>query len=131
MDMILRYINITRLAIVGLFTLAACDLQTVPEADLSEAIFWQTDGDFRQATNDLYRMISDPNGLGNYTSEHYPIIADVMSDNAVLRSFSAIGNGSYLPESDFGPWDDNYAVIRVANNVIEKANAATFVSSAL
>lgn len=129
--MILRHINITRVAIVSLFTLFACDLQTVPESDLSEAIFWQSDGDFRQATNDLYRMISDPNGLGNYTAEQYPIIADVMSDNAVLRSFSAISNGSYLPASNFGPWNDNYSVIRVANNILEKAQAATFVSASL
>jgi starch-binding outer membrane protein, SusD/RagB family len=130
-DMILRHINITRVAIVSLSTLFACDLQTVPESDLTEAIFWQTDGDFRQATNNIYRLISDPEGLANYTKEPYPIIADVMSDNAVLRSFSTISNGSYLPASDFGPWKDNYAVIRVANNVIEKANAVTFTTSSM
>src|SRR5688500_18447491 len=131
MAMKIKNINITRLAIVGLFALCACELDTVPESDLSEAIFWQTDGDFRQATNNLYWMISDPAGLGNYTAEGYPIIADVMSDNAVLRSFSNIANGSYLPASNFGPWNDSYAVIRVANNIIEKAQAATFVSSSL
>ena len=64
----LKNINITRLAMVGLFALCACELDTVPESDLTEAIFWQTDGDFRQATNNLYRIISDPNGLGYYTA---------------------------------------------------------------
>lgn len=127
----LKNINIARLAIVGLVTLCACDLNTVPEADLSEAIFWQTDNDFRQATNNLYRMASDPNGAASYTSEHYPIIADVMSDNAILRSFSSIGNGSYLPTSNFGPWNFDYAIIRVANNIIEKANKASFTSSSM
>jgi starch-binding outer membrane protein, SusD/RagB family len=127
----LKNINIARLAIVGLITMCACDLNTVPEADLSEAIFWQTDNDFRQATNNLYRMASDPNAAGNYTSENYPIIADVMSDNAILRSFSSIGNGSYLPTSNFGPWNFDYAMIRVANNIIEKANAASFTSSSM
>jgi len=127
----LKNINIARLAIVGLVTLCACDLNTVPEADLSEAIFWQTDNDFRQGTNNLYRLVYDPNGAGNYTSEHYPLISDVMSDNAILRSFSSIGNGSYLPTSNFGPWNFDYAIIRVANNIIEKANAASFTSSSM
>lgn len=123
----IKNLKIARFAIIGLFTLAACDLETVPEANLSDAIFWQTDNDFRQATNNLYDITESV----GYTQEEYPLIADVMSDNAVLRSFSPIGNGSYLPSSNFGPWDLEYRIIRVSNNILEKAGAATFTSTSL
>lgn len=120
----LKRLKINRIAIAGLFILAACDLETVPEANLSDAIFWQTDDDFRQATNNLYNIAESV----GYTKEEYPIIADVMSDNAVLRPFSSIANGSYLPSANFGPWDFDYRIIRNANNVLEKAREATFTS---
>jgi hypothetical protein len=125
----LKNIKIARFAIVGLFTLAACDLDTVPESNLSDGIFWQTDNDFRQATNNLYKTV-----VIDSWEQEYPAIADVMSDNAFAKTtdFSAnISNGSYLPTANFGPWNHDYSMIRGANNIIERARAATFPSASL
>ena len=100
----------------GLFILPACDLDMIPESDLSDEIFLQTDRDFRQAVNYLYKAIEVfPND-----EQEYPLMVDVMSDNAVSSEFSSIGNGTYLPSSDFGPWDKDYRIIRAANNIIEQ-----------
>lgn len=115
------------MAAAGLATLSACDLETVPESNLSDAIFWQTDNDFRQATNDLYKLAGDV----SYTDNEYQIIADVMSDNAVMKPFDNISNGSYLPASNFGPWDYDYRIIRASNNILEKVQNASFSSSQL
>jgi hypothetical protein len=128
-DMKLRNMRIARIAVVGLFTLAACDLDTVPESNLSDGIFWKTDNDFRQATNDLYKA----SVLDGWVQE-YPAIADVMSDNAFAKTpdfTSNISDGSYLPGANFGPWNHDYSLIRVANNIIERARAAGFSSTQL
>ena len=125
----LKNMKITRVAIVGLLTLAACDLDTVPESNLSDGIFWQTDNDFRQATNNLYKTV-----VIDSWEQEYPAIADVMSDNAFAKTadFTAnISNGSYLPTANFGPWNHDYSMIRGANNIIERARAAGFASTLL
>jgi hypothetical protein len=125
----LKNMKIRRVAIVGLLTLAACDLDTVPESNLSDGIFWQTDNDFRQATNNLYKTV-----VIDSWEQEYPAIADVMSDNAFAKTadFTAnISNGSYLPTANFGPWNHDYSMIRGANNIIERARAAGFASTSL
>lgn len=125
----LKNMKMTRVAIVGLLTLAACDLDTVPESNLSDGIFWQTDNDFRQATNNLYKTV-----VIDSWEQEYPAIADVMSDNAFAKTadFTAnISNGSYLPTANFGPWNHDYSMIRGANNIIERARAAGFASTSL
>lgn len=101
--------------IAGLLTLSACDLDLVPQADLSDEVFWQTDEDFRQSLNYLYKASE----ISSTDMQAYPLWTDVMSDNAVANGFNAISNGSYLPSSNFGPWDRDYRVIRAANNIIE------------
>jgi hypothetical protein len=111
--------------------LSACELDLVPQADLSDGVFWQTDQDFRQATNYLYKISETENRTETNMMLH-PQFRDVMSDNAVSGGTygrSPISNGSYLPSSDFGPWNKDYAIIRAANNIIE--HAAGFVSTSV
>ncbi len=108
---------------LGLITLNSCDLNRVPETTLSDGVYWQSDNDFWAAIYYLYKATE----VGS-TRPEYMLIADVMSDNAVSEDFNTIGNGTYLPESDFGPWNKDYSIIRAANNIIEKARAANFES---
>lgn len=111
--MIRKFKNIG-IVLAGTFLLSACNLDLVPEADLSDEVFWKTDQDFRQGVNYLYKAIE----MGATESE-YPLMKDVLSDNAVMTGFNAVSNGSYLPSSNFGPWDRNYRVIRAANNILD------------
>jgi hypothetical protein len=101
--------------VAALLMLTACDLNLVPEANLSDEVFWKNDQDFRQALNYLYKVSE----ISSTDMQAYPLWMDVMSDNAVANGFNAISNGSYLPSSNFGPWDRDYRVIRAANNIIE------------
>lgn len=99
----------------GLLLLSSCDLNLVPEANLSDEVYWKTDQDFRQALNYLYKAIEIP----STDKEAYPLFTDVLSDNAVSSGFNSISNGSYIPGSNFGPWDRDYRIIRAANNILE------------
>ncbi len=122
--------------IVGLITalvvLSSCELERIPEGDLSDKVYWKSDSDFREGTNYLYKAIQLPVN----DEEAYPLFSDVTTDNAVANGGNDVANGSYLPSSDFGPWDQDYIVIRAANNIIQQAeleqpeSAARFMAEA-
>ncbi len=106
-----------------LIILSACNLDLVPQADLSDEVFWKTDQDFRQAVNYLYKA----NEIASTDMMLYPLFMDVMSDNAVNKDRSTISNGSYLPGAYFGPWERDYKIIRIANNILK--HVADYTSS--
>ncbi|MFV0483731.1 MAG: RagB/SusD family nutrient uptake outer membrane protein [Bacteroidales bacterium] len=91
-------------------TLFSCDLDRFPESDLSDNQYWQTEGDFIQALNSLYRSVP---GWNRYNDDN-------QSDIQVGNATNNISDGTYQPTSGFGPWGDSYEVIRAANNIIEK-----------
>ncbi|WP_430972337.1 RagB/SusD family nutrient uptake outer membrane protein [Sunxiuqinia rutila] len=97
------------LSLVALMSFS-CDLDRYPEGDLSDAVFWKTEGDFTQALNALYTSIP---GWGRFDDDN-------MSDIQVGNSANSISEGSYQPSSSFGPWNGAYATIRRANNIITK-----------
>lgn len=110
--------NIVKL-ITCIFLLSACDLDRIPETDLSDAVYWQNADDFKNAASYLYSIY-----LPNSTNDFYPLYADKLSDNAMGTELNEISNGSYLPSSNFGPWDSGYSLIRAANKIIGQAEAA-------
>ncbi len=113
-------------AFILLVAFNACELNQIPESNLTDAVYWQTDNDFRQAANYLYKVVDV------YTwDDHYPLKADIMSDNALARTRSNISDGTYLPTGDFGPWNQDYAVIRAANNIIEHVGKTSLESKLL
>src|SRR5690606_22977492 len=111
--------------LAGIWILSSCELNLIPESDLSDEVFWQSDADFRQALNYFYKAIE----IGPGDEFAYPLMNDVMSDNAISGTLNEVGNGTYLPSSNFGPWDKNYRIIREANNIIENANSYESASS--
>ena len=119
--MIQKIKNLTIAAFVSIFVLNACELDRIPESNLSDEIYWASDVDFQEAVNYLYQVSSV-----NSTYDHFPLCADIMSDNAISSYFNEIGNGTYLPGANFGPWEQDYRIIRAANNIIEKVNSAEF-----
>ncbi len=102
--------------VTGIYFLNACDLHRYPESDLSNAVYWQTPSDFYQAANYLYQA-----AFISTSNREYILRADIMSDNAYGSAPDNVSNGSYLPSANFGPWDQNYALIRAANNILGKA----------
>ena len=102
----------------------SCDLDRFPESDLTDAVYWQTENDFEQAANYLYRA-----SHREWYDEDYQLYADNMSDNAVGLAFNPVSNGTFLPTGNgtfmtdqiYQTWADNYTLIRAANKILEKA----------
>lgn len=106
--------------IVGLFTINACDiLEQTPESDLSDVVYWQSENDFRQAANYLYKRF-----WTGCCGQDYLLYTDNRSDNAIGFDPNEISNGSYQASANFGPWNRDYEVIRSANNLLEKAEVS-------
>lgn len=106
--------------IIFTWMLSSCELDRIPESDLSDAVFWQTPDDYKKAANYLYRA----SHVDAY-DDSYILRADNMSDNTFARDPNEISNGSYIPSANFGPWVQDYRVIRAANNIIEKASESS------
>ena len=117
----MRSINYKLSIIVsGILILFSCELNRLPETDLSDAGFWKNANDFEQGVNYLYTLYLPSAGA----TTNYPLATDQMSDNAMGLDLNEISNGSFLPDANFGPWDGDYTLIRNANNILEKAEAS-------
>lgn len=105
------------LAIVlsALFT-TSCDLNRIPETNLSDASFWTTENNFIQACNRLYIF---PNGQNLRFDDN-------RSDFAFGGGSNDISSGSRTTPSTSSDWDTPYQIIYTANNIIEKAANANF-----
>lgn len=110
-----------------LLGLNACDLDRYPETALSDAVYWRTEDDFKQACNYLYTLYVPRANV----SEYYFLERDHWSDIAGDDGLNSISDGSYLPSSNFGTWGSDYELIRAANKIIEQAEVADIPSTIL
>lgn len=107
MKTLIRYFIATINLLIGV---TACDVNRIPEDQVSDEVFWKTDKDLQTACNYLYTFLP---GLPN--------IDDIWSDDAYAREPNAISDGSRLaPATDAG-FNTPYQLIRAANNIIDKA----------
>lgn len=99
-----------------LLTFTACDVERLPETQLSDASFWRTETDLRTAANYLYTFLPD-----------LPVTSDVWSDDAFATAPNEISDGTRQPPATDNNYNDPYRLIRAANNILEKApNAVQF-----
>ncbi|WP_344974767.1 RagB/SusD family nutrient uptake outer membrane protein [Compostibacter hankyongensis] len=101
------------LAAAGLI-FAACtkQLNKIPETTLSDAAFWKTSSDLRDACNSFYVVL--PAIQSND--------AAVWSDDGFGTAPNTISDGSRLVPVTSGDWSDKYSLIRKCNNVLEKSS---------
>lgn len=100
---------------IGLF-LNSCtkQLDQNTQSVITDPIFWKTESDLIAGTNYLYSSLPDFNTP----------LEDRMSDLAVnitTRTVDQVSDGSRNIPSNDGRWNNAYAYIRAANNVIEKS----------
>lgn len=102
---------------VGFFFLFGCSkrLDTFPETQMSDASFWKNSEDLMIAANRMYDYLP---GITNNTNA-------VWSDDAFGNGPNSISDGSRTVPTTTGSWSDNYALIRVANNILEKSSKIT------
>ncbi len=90
--------------------IAACDVERIPETQISDSSFWKSETDLRNAANYLYRFLPE---FG--TDEAW-------SDDAFGAASSIISDGSRLAPATAPDYNEPYRLIRAANNIIEKAS---------
>ncbi|CCH51528.1 RagB/SusD domain protein [Fibrisoma limi BUZ 3] len=107
----------TTLALALLAALPSCEVDRLPETSISDQTFWQSENDLKSAANYLYTFL--PGWSGD----------DVWSDDAFGLASNGISDGSRLAPATDGNYNNNYALIRAANNILEKAPRALAATS--
>ncbi|MFN8356724.1 MAG: RagB/SusD family nutrient uptake outer membrane protein [Spirosomataceae bacterium] len=102
------------LVLIAILTsLTACDVNRLPETQLSDPAFWKTEADLQAAANYLYTFFP---GL--------PFTDDNWSDETYARAPNTISDGTRIATATDGSYNTPYQLIRAANNIIEKAPRA-------
>ncbi|GAB2787239.1 RagB/SusD family nutrient uptake outer membrane protein [Rhabdobacter roseus] len=91
-----------------LLSLVACDVERLPETQITDPSFWKSESDIKSATNYLYTF------LPGFTKE------EVWSDNAYGTQPDPISDGTRLPPATATDYSAPYQLIRAANNILEK-----------
>ena len=110
MKALIRYFFTIITLLIGV---SSCDVNRVPETQLSDEVFWKTGKDLQVACNYLYTFLP---GLPNTD--------DIWSDDAYAREPNVISDGSRLAPATDANFNTPYRLIRAANNIIEKAPRA-------
>ncbi|WP_090146825.1 RagB/SusD family nutrient uptake outer membrane protein [Dyadobacter soli] len=109
-------------AFVGLSLLAglaSCDVNRLPETNISDDSFWTSESDIKTANNYLYTFLP---GFSN---------DEVWSDDAFGLAASTISDGSRLAPATATDYNSPYTLIRAANNIVEKAPRAAVTPAVL
>ena len=99
-------------------TVTSCDLDMVPETDVTDASYWKTETDLRGACNRFYEQMNGNNDLGDGFKHDY------RSDELTTGGANAVSSGNVQIPNTNGAWTDAYWRIFIANNIIEKAPRA-------
>lgn len=107
----LLYCAVIAISLCG--TLVGCekDLNKTPETALSEAAYWKTTNDLKEACNYLYLSLPtfDEMKHANY------------SDDSFTTAPNTISNGSRQVAATSTEWANSYKLIRNCNTILEKS----------
>ena len=87
----------------------ACDVERLPETNISDATFWRSETDIKTANNYLYTFLPDFNTDDNWSDDAFGLASNNISDGSRLAPATAT--------ADF---NNQYLLIRAANNILEK-----------
>ncbi|RYE16725.1 MAG: RagB/SusD family nutrient uptake outer membrane protein [Sphingobacteriales bacterium] len=94
--------------VVSLATLSSCGkLDRLPETDITDDLYWNTENDLINASNRLYQELD-----GDWI--------DTRADDAVGTSPNGVSTGNRSIPNTSGDWNDRYDEIFTANNILEK-----------
>jgi hypothetical protein len=107
----MKRIRLQYLLIAAALLFAGCSLNRTPETDFSDANFWNTESDLKEACNRLYQQ------LPGY-------VTDNRADDSYGNNPDATSDGSWQIPNTSGDWNDPYDMIFTANNILEKGTGA-------
>ena len=97
-----------------------CEVERLPETNISDATFWRSESDLKTANNYLYTFLPDFGTEDNW------------SDDAFGLASSNISDGSRLaPATATADFNTQYTLIRAANNILEKGPKTGIVAATL
>jgi hypothetical protein len=102
------------LYIWGLMLCISCekdDLDLVPLDKISDASYWKSASDFEKAANNFYFFFPRP------TTSY-----DLDSDHFMGKGQNATSSGNITAPETSGTWNNNYALLRRVNRLIENAS---------
>ena len=88
----------------------SCEVNRIPETDITDPSFWQNEADLKMGANRLYPYLP---GL--------PVTNDVWSDDAYGTDNNSTSDGTRITPGTDSFYGDQYALIRWANNIMEKS----------
>jgi hypothetical protein len=86
-----------------------CEVERLPETNISDATFWRSESDLKTANNYLYTFLPDFNTDDNWSDDAFGLASNSISDGSRLAPATAV--------ADF---NTQYLLIRAANNILEK-----------
>lgn len=99
--------------------LNSCDIDRIPETEISDNTYWKTASDFKNAANYFYTFL-----------DTYPD-TDNWSDDSYGRSSNSISDGTRIaPAVDYN-YNEPYILIRACNKLLDQAEAATGIDAAV
>ncbi|GAB2812843.1 RagB/SusD family nutrient uptake outer membrane protein [Ferruginibacter profundus] len=92
---------------IGLLISGCKKIERLPETEFTDANFWNTETDLMNAANRLYQQLP-----GDWI--------DNRADDALNTTPNAVSTGNRSVPNQSGDWNDRYAEIFTANNILEK-----------
>ncbi|MEO7983912.1 MAG: RagB/SusD family nutrient uptake outer membrane protein [Bacteroidota bacterium] len=102
----IKFLSIYVLA-AGLLAGGCKKIDRLPETQITDAAFWNTETDLMNAANRLYQQLP-----GDWI--------DNRADDAVNTSPNSVSTGNRSVPNTSADWSDRYAEIFTANNILEK-----------
>jgi hypothetical protein len=97
-----------------------CEVERLPETNISDATFWRSESDLKTANNYLYTFLPDFNTDDNWSDDAFGLASNSISDGSRLAPATAV--------TDF---NNQYLLIRAANNILEKGPKTGIVAATL
>jgi hypothetical protein len=108
----MKKINLSIAILTASILLACCNkLDLLPESDLPDDQFWNTEADLTTACNRLYETLQ-----ANWL--------DGRADDNVNQTANLTSNGAWTIPNTSDEWNFRYRDIRTANNILEKVGKA-------
>jgi hypothetical protein len=93
--------------IAGMFFIACKKIDRLPETEITDPNFWNTETDLMNAANRLYEQLP-----GDWI--------DNRADDALNTAPNSVSTGNRPVPNTAGDWTDRYSEIFTANNILEK-----------
>jgi len=107
------FIKHITLGVAVLIGVSACDVNRLPETNISDETFWRSEADLKSAANYLYTFLPVFNRDDNWSDDAFGLASNNVSDGSRLA-----------PSTDNDNYNVPYNLIRAANNIVEKAPRA-------